>query len=279
MKEFNGQSQVENNKLNILEDTEPYTLLVKKIESTRTDLLNHPIYKQLRSLASLQVFMESHIFAVWDFMTLIKTLQRRLTCLDMPWLPPIDINSARMVNEIVLAEETDEVAPELYVSHFHLYLTAMEEIGANSSSIQSFIYSLRQGCPVDQALAPLSIPKNTKTFVLSTLKTARQSTHEVAAAFLLGREDIVPAMFRQIIGNLESCHAFTCNSLRLYLDRHTFLDEDQHMPMGQKLLKNLCGRDPLKWEQALHSAHRALKARYSLWDGVVQAIQENQEES
>ena len=47
--------------------------------------------------------------------------------------------------------------------------------------------------------------------------------------------------------------------------------------MGQKLLKNLCGDDPLKWEQALNSAHNALKVRYSLWDGVAQSIQKHRE--
>ncbi len=103
-------------------------------------------------------------------------------------------------------------------------------------------HPLRRGYLVEQALAPLSIPESTKNFVLFTLITITKFTHEVAAAFLLGREDIIPAMFRQIIDSLDF-HGFTCNSLRLYLDRHTFLDEDQHIPMGQKLLKNLCVRD------------------------------------
>ncbi len=277
MKTWNRQPQGENSKPAILEGADPYILLVEKIESTRAALLSHPVYKQLNDLISLRVFMESHIFAVWDFMALIKTLQRRITCLDVPWLPPTDINSARMVNEIVLAEETDEVTPKHYTSHFDLYLTAMEEIGADSSQIKNFICSLRQGFPADQALAPLSIPESTNTFVLSTLRTTNKSTHEIAAAFLLGREDIIPAMFRQLLGNLENSHVFTSDSLHLYLDRHTFLDEDQHVPMGQKLLKNICANDPLKWEQALHSAHSALKVRHSLWDGVAQSIQANRE--
>ncbi|MBH8576070.1 DUF3050 domain-containing protein [Nostocaceae cyanobacterium CENA369] len=266
-----------NNKPAISSGIDPYMWLVEKIEPTRTDLLNHSVYKQLGDIASVRIFMESHIFAIWDFMSLIKTLQQRVTCLDVPWLPPTDINSARMVNEIVLAEETDEVTPGHYTSHFDLYLTAMSEIGADSSSIRKFIDSLQQGFSAEEALAPLSIPESTKTFVLSTLTTVNKSTHEVAAAFLLGREDIVPAMFRQILASLESSHVFTYKSLQLYLDRHTFLDEDQHVPMGQKLLKNLCGDDPLKWEQALHSAHNALKVRCSLWDGVAQSIQENRE--
>ena len=252
---------------------EPYTLLMEKLAPLRSTLLEHSAYKLLTDVNALRTFMESHIFAVWDFMSLIKTLQNRLTSLDVPWLPPADILSARLVNEIVLAEESDEVAPEVYTSHYDLYLAAMEEIGADTLPIRSFIDSLRQGYSPKQALAPLHIPKSTKNFVLFTLETTTKSTHEVAAAFLLSREDIIPAMFRQIISYLESSDVFTCNSLRLYLDRHTFLDEDQHIPMGRKLLKNLCGQDSLKWEQVFNSACDALKSRHSLWNGVAQLIQ------
>lgn len=247
----------------------PYIQLVEKIYPVRAAVLHHPVYKQLGTLVFLRIFMESHVFAVWDFMALIKTLQRRLTCLDVPWLPPTDIISARLVNDIVLAEETDEVAPGYYTSHFDLYLKAMAEIGADTSQIRSFIYAVRQGFTADEALAPLSIPESTKAFVRSTLKTTSKSTHEVAAAFLLGREDIIPAMFGEILNISEAEHGFTCDSFRLYLDRHAHLDAEQHAPLGQKLLKNLCGNEPLKWEQALQSAFNALKARQSLWDGVV----------
>ena len=261
------------NKVAASQESDPYTQLVEKLASARTSLINHPAYQLLNDVVTVRTFMESHIFAVWDFMLLIKTLQRRLTCLDIPWLPPSDIVSARLVNEIVLAEETDEVTPGQYISHFDLYLAAMEEIGADTSPIRTFIHSLQHGSPTEQALAPLGIPESTKDFVLFTLQTTTKSTHEIAAAFLLGREDIIPAMFRQIINHLESSDVLTCNSLRLYLDRHTFLDEDQHIPMGQKLLKNLCGNNSLMWEQALDSARCALKARHSLWNGVAYSIQ------
>ncbi|VXD19416.1 conserved hypothetical protein [Planktothrix serta PCC 8927] len=272
-------SHLTNSENPVIQDTsippeiDPYLQLTEELSPLRNALINHPVYEQLNDVLAVRIFMESHIFAVWDFMSLIKTLQRRLTCIDVPWLPPKDILSARMVNEIVLLEETDEPIPGEYISHFDLYLAAMAEIGANTNPIRSFILSLEQGCSVEQAIAPLLIPESTKEFVLYTLQTTTLSNHEIAAAFLLGREDIIPAMFRRIITYFESSNALSCNSLRLYLERHTFLDEDQHIPMGKKLLKNLCGRDPLMWKQAINSAHSALNARYSLWSGVSQLIQ------
>ncbi len=143
--------------------------------------------------------MTNHAFAVWDFMSLLKTLQQRLTCVGVPWLPPADATAARLVNEIVLGEETDEIAPGRFVSHFDLYLAAMTEIGADTGPVRQF--------------------------VVGTLRTCAASTLEVAASFLLGREDLVPAMFRPMLAELEKA-GVKCDTYRLYLERHVYLDEE-----------------------------------------------------
>lgn len=259
--------------MTIPEQKTSYKQLISQIEPLQTSLLQHAIYRQISNLDALQMFMEFHVFAVWDFMTLVKSLQRHLTCIDLPWLPPTDIHSARLINDIVLAEETDEVAPGLYTSHFDLYLKAMREVGANTETIQVFIRLLRQGMPAEQALSDLPIHAHTKSFVLNTLSSSRGSIPEVAAAFLLGRETIIPSMFQRILNQLEPAHGLSCESFRLYLDRHIHLDEESHAPMGQKLLQNVCGTDPRKWQQALKSAQRSLMARHRLWDGAIEAMQ------
>ncbi len=254
--------------------TNSYAQLMEQIEPLQATLLQHGVYRQVKDLSALRVFMEVHVFAVWDFMTLVKSLQRHLTCITLPWLPPTDIHSARLINDIVLAEETDEVAPGHYTSHFELYIQAMREVGANTEPIQTFIRLLREGVPAEQALAELPIHGYTKAFILNTLNSAAGSIPEAAAAFLLGRETVIPSMFRRILDQLEQTHGFTCESFRLYLDRHIHLDEESHAPMGQKLLQNVCGTDPEKWKQALKSAQKALIARYQLWDGTLEAIRE-----
>ena len=250
-----------------------YARLMERISPLRNSLVNHPVYTQLCDLESLQTFMESHCFAVWDFMCLVKTLQARLTCVTTPWLPPSDIFSARLINDIVLAEETDEVAPGYFISHFDLYLAGMKEVGANVLAIQNFIHQLRNGKSVQVALNNVGIPTTTKTFVLNTIEATHKSTHEVAATFLLGREDVIPSMFRRILKNLNDS-SIDCQQLSLYLERHTHLDEDVHGPMGEQLLKNLCGNDHQKWEQSALAAQKALLARISLWDGLVWTMME-----
>lgn len=275
MKNHQQKSQDKSvNQHQILENLDSYTQLLEQIYKPRTALLNHAIYQQVKDLKSLQIFMSNHVFAVWDFMTLLKTLQRRLTCIESPWLPPIDIHSARLVNEIVLVEETDEITPGYYLSHFQLYLAAMEEVGADSQPIQTFTAAIQQGTPANEALANLAIPESTKSFVMNTLKIANGLDHEVAAAFLLGREDIIPKMFSQILTQLEGVQNIPCNSFRLYLERHTHIDEEQHAPMAKKLLKNICADDLLKWKEALNTANNALKARHRFWDGINQLIQQ-----
>ena len=166
-----------NNLINLMEEIYPY----------RMAILEHQVYQLVNDTASLYEFMKSHVFAVWDNMILLKTLQCRLTCVEVPWLPPLDMKSARLINEIVLVEESDEITPGNYLSHAEFYITAMKEIGADSNPVENFINSLRNGISPEQALKQVLIPESTKKFVLHTLETAQGLTHEVAASFLLGR--------------------------------------------------------------------------------------------
>ena len=260
------------NYASVSDDLDPYQELLAQTQIARIALVTHPIYRQVNNLTAIQVFMRSHVFAVWDFMTLLKTLQHRLTGLNLPWLPDADITAARLINEIVLAEETDEVTPGNYLSHFHLYIEAMEEVGADTQPIHEFIETLELGFCANYALSPLTIPATTKSFVQHTLAAAGGSTHEVAAVFLLGREEIIPTMFSQIVTQLETTEKFSCTAFRLYLERHTELDAEKHAPMGQKLLRRLCGNDKQLWQQACFAANAALEFRKSLWDGISEVI-------
>lgn len=243
--------------------------LVRTVEPLRQALTSHELYERLDVLSRVCVFMESHVFAVWDFMTLVKTLQQRLTCVSTPWQPPPDPLSARLINEIVLGEESDECGDGRYASHFELYLEAMAEVGANTAPIRRFLNGLTDGRPVALAIAGSEVPTSTKAFVINTLATAEGATHEVAASFLLGREDVIPEMFERMLGAIDGIPAPT---LRWYLQRHIEVDGGEHGPMGFRLLRRLCGNDPERWNEAERSARRALTARRALWDGVCGAM-------
>ncbi|HEX4353195.1 MAG TPA: DUF3050 domain-containing protein [Polyangiales bacterium] len=221
------------------------------------------------NLLPLRCFMESHVFAVWDFMSLVKTLQQRLTCVRTPWHPPADALSARLINEIVLVEETDELGDGQYASHFDLYLTAMEEVGANTRPIRTFLSALRGGSSIAAALARTDIQHATKAFVMNTMSTINRDTHEVAASFVLGRESVIPLMFEQV---LSTTSAIDAPSFRFYLQRHIEVDGEDHGPAGWRLLERLCGGDANRWIEAEASAKRALYSRRALWDGVCEVL-------
>lgn len=243
--------------------------LVTATSAPRQALLAHPVYEQLCELGGLRAFMRSHVFAVWDFMSLLKTLQRRLTCLEVPWLPPEDVECARMINEIVLGEETDEVRPGVYRSHFELYLEAMQEVGADTGPVQRFVGALRRGSAWSEALE--HAPEAAQTFVRNTLELSQADTHQVAAAFLFGREHLLPAVFDRVLRAVEPLGT-SCASLRLYLERHIQLDGEEHGARAQVLLCRLCGNDTHRWQEAQAAALGSLAARQALWDGVLREV-------
>lgn len=249
--------------------------LEQSIEHDRQVLLDHPIYRRVTDLASLRIFMTSHVFAVWDFMSLAKSLQRSLTCVEVPWLPPRHTGTARLINSIILSEETDEVAPGRVVSHYELYLSAMEEVGASTAPIRSFVDALCAGIAWRDALEAAPIRGATARFVRHTIETSTETAvHEVAAAFLYGREDLVPQMFTRMLGHLESQpDSARCDSFRLYLQRHIDIDTDDHGPSARRMLRDLCGDDPQLWAQATAAASKALRMRVQLWNGVLAEIE------
>ena len=241
--------------------------------SLRGALLAHPVYTRVRDLPSIQVFMQHHVFAVWDFMSLLKSLQGALTCSQVPWVPPNDIISARLVNEIVVGEECDEDGKGGYDSHFGLYLSAMRDVGADTSPVLRFIEALRRSVPLNVALARARVPRSAAAFVQTTLDIASHGKpHEVAAAFFYGREDVIPDMFRRVLAVMDSPAAL--RGLRYYLERHVEVDGDEHGPAAHRMLHRLCGTAPEAWQEANAAATRAIEARIAFWDGVVMAMNE-----
>ena len=245
-----------------------------EIEPFRLALLGHPLYARLRSLQDLALFMECHVFAVWDFMSLLKALQQRLTCVQVPWMPVGDNHVRRLVNEIVLGEESDRTPDGTPSSHFELYLQAMQEAEADTSTIHRFISLLREGNSVANALASAAVPGCVADFVKQTFVVIEGGKpHEIAAAFTYGREDLIPAMFHELVARLEIEFPAKLCVLRYYLDRHIQLDGDEHGEMGRNMVGLLCDGNPQREKEARRASVDALKARLQLWDGISALIE------
>jgi hypothetical protein len=235
----------------------------------KQQLIHHPLYQKIKSPQHLHTFMEQHVFAVWDFMSLLKFLQRELTCVQLPWTPSKYTPAARMINEIVLGEETDVDRHGQPASHYQLYLQAMDQAGADNSLIKQLVSSVRRGIPVAQATQQLPILKEVKAFMDFTFQTIdRGEQHEVAAVFTWGREDLIPDMFTSLVKDIQHNQSANLEDFIYYLERHIELDADEHGPLALKMMELLCEDDQQKWNQCYKIAQKALKARIALWDGI-----------
>ena len=245
----------------------------ERLTPLKAGLLNHPIYQEIDGLDSLRLFMEYHVFAVWDFMSLLKALQRRLCCVEVPWLPTLDPLGSRLVNEIVLAEESDNDGQGGFASHFELYHRAMCRCGANTASIDGFLSELRQGKPVSAALESPGVPETARCFVRQTFNVIDGGNLcAIASAFTFGREDLLPAVFQRIVDELNVEAGGGLEDFKYYLDRHIGLDGEEHGPMANRLLLSLCGSDESRWQVAEQAAADCLEARRDLWDGILANI-------
>ena len=251
--------------------------LKTEISEHRDQLMNHPIYGNINSIYNLKQFMESHVYAVWDFMSLVKKLQLDLTTTTLPWQPPTNSSAARLINEIVWGEETDLDKDGNSVSHFEMYLNAMKQIDADTQSIEKLLSQLREGNDIFDTIDQAGLPAHVVDFLNFTFRIIEEGkTHKIAAVFTFGREDLIPDMFISMIKrmNRENQHDF--DQIIYYFERHIEVDGDSHGPMALDMIKNLCGTDPLKWKEAISASKSALLKRIALWDGINLQITQNQ---
>lgn len=232
-------------------------------------LLNHPIYAEVDSLSRLREFMQIHVFAVWDFMSLVKRLQRELTSSSLPWMPPVSSRIARFANEVVLGEESDLGPDGMPTSHFELYLRAMEEIGADTTLVKGFMAQIDLGAHYADVLEEMNVPPGVAEFVNETLRCAIQgSLVEVASFFFFGREDVIPEMFERLLKSWGNAKAEVPH-FAYYLERHIELDGDSHGPWAREMLTALAGQSESNWKEAASAAERAISSRIKLWDRVL----------
>ena len=245
--------------------------LEEQISEARRSVIEHPMYSALDSMRAIRTFQEHHVFAVWDFMSLLKSLQRNLTCVELPWVPAGPAGSRRLINDIVLVEESDERKGG-YISHFELYLAGMAEAGADTSVIDAFIDKLRAGRPVLAAIGEVHVPAPAAEFVRLTWGLIESApVHAQAAAFAFGREDLIPDMFQRVVGVNERLGG-TLDMFVDYLARHIQVDSEEHTPMAMQMLADLCGTDDAKWAECARTVGVTLAARARLWDGILVAV-------
>ena len=243
------------------------------IAPVRQQIVQHPLYRHMQQMGDIRVFMQYHVFAVWDFMSLLKSLQQQLTCTAIPWVPRGSAASRFLINEIVTGEESDIAPDGTRLSHFELYLQAMEQVGADTQPMRQCLHKLQSGQIINAVLQTDSIPAAAQHFMQYTFDLIfRAPVHVQAAVFTFGREDLIPDMFLALVNDLDKQFPGQISLFKYYLERHIELDGDHHSHLGMQMVQELCGVDAVKWQEAALAAKIALEKRLLLWEGIFQEI-------
>lgn len=247
--------------------------LKNEINPLCEQIIHHDIYKSIKTVEDLRVFMKYHVYAVWDFMSLLKALQNNLTCTTIPWYPVGSANTRFLINEIVVGEESDVDMNNIRKSHFEIYIDAMKQVQADHHGIIQFIDQLKSGKDFETAYAISDVPQAAKSFVNQTFSIINSgAVHSIAATFTFGREDLIPGMFMSMVNDLNDHNPNTISIFKYYLERHIEVDGDHHSHLALAMTEELCGEDDAKWKAATEASVAALKSRISLWDAALHEI-------
>lgn len=243
------------------------------IEPLRQQIVNHKVYGLINSIDDLGVFMNHHIYAVWDFMSLLKALQNNLTCTCLPWFPVGSANTRYLINEIVTGEESDVDSFGIRKSHYELYLDAMKQCGSEPQGFLSFISALKNTGSLPVAFTEADVPVGAREFVDYTFEIINSGkAHLQAAVFTFGREDLIPNMFLSIVNDLNNKFPNQVSEFKYYLDRHIEVDGGHHSHLALEMTAELCGADEQKWDEIEKAAITALQMRIGLWNSIYDEI-------
>ena len=245
-----------------------------EIEPLRQELLHHPLYAKIHTVEDLHVFLTHHVYAVWDFMSLLKGLQIHLTSVSIPWTASSNPELRYLINEIVVAEESDLALDGSRQSHFEMYLDAMKECGVTTQPVLDFLEQVAITKNVFVAIKNSHLPAEVKEFLnfsFTVIETGQP--HKIASAFTFGREDLIPNMFTEIVKSFQKNFPETnVSKLIYYFERHIELDADEHGPMAMKMIDYLCGDDIKKWQEVSQVAQESLEKRIGLWNAIERLV-------
>lgn len=245
---------------------------MNSISATISDkLFNHPLVKSIKSIDDCKVFMEHHIFAVWDFMSLTKRVQEIFASTITPWQIPPNPLYTRFINEIILAEESDYLNDGRVMSHCQMYLEAMNEIGASTSNFMNFTQALNEHDFHSYEVKQF-VPDSAYEFITNTFSVVNsKNPHVVMAGFCYGRENIIPSLFLSILKRIGITNS-QAPIFYEYLNKHIELDGDLHGPMAIEMLRFCCNGVRKKHLEAEATQLFSIESRIRFWNGILDSI-------
>jgi hypothetical protein len=235
--------------------------------------MQHPLFQHITSLEALQIYLEHNVFAVWDVMSLIKSLQKNLTCTQSPWVPVGNAGSRYFINEVVLGMESDVDDQNNRASQFELYLKAMLQLGSKTHHINQIIEDIRIGLPAHQALRKIGLPPVASSFADNTFTLIHAGKmHIQAAVFIFCRESLIPDNFILNVNEINRMTGNKASQFSWYLSRHMESDWAHYSYMGYDLVSQLCGENQHKWNEVEVAVCNTLERRISLYNSILNEL-------
>ncbi len=245
--------------------------ILQVIQPLVIEIHQHSLFAAVNSIQRLRRFAEIHVFVVWDFICLLKALQRQLSSTELLWTPPQNHIGCYLINTLLTEEESDNI-DDRYLSHFELYVQAMQECGADTQPIHHFIAHIRQQANLETALLRSDAPLPAQRFVQDTFNIIKKSNHHIAASLAFAREHITSGMFSALLHHLNPENPDSLKSFIQYFQRHIELDSHKHSQQSQLLVAELCDQNENKWQEATGAAIFSLQSRLRLLDEIHAAI-------
>lgn len=249
----------------------------------REEIIWHQFFRAMNSQKHLRVFMEYHVFQVWDFMILLKSIQFWINSIYTQWwenfscwFPKVPWKFSRLINEICLDEESDTELSDF--SHFEFYLKAMEQSGADMYFIEKSLSYVREIKNIDQNLEwfnffPCASVKEHFFFMREVSNIISDPDHllyKPLASFCIGREGLIPDFFTSIIREISAHSKINNNYFIQYLERHIELDWDEHSEKWYELLGYFLEDENI--DEALSIVIKSLELRKKVLDSMLENI-------
>lgn len=227
-------------------------------------LENHRLYALLSNTEAMRFFLERHVICAWSYSVLLQNLQREMLSHPLRPRAEFDKEALRLVSELVLQQEVQELPDGRLVSHTELYLEAMQEAKCDLTGVINFLDMLENGVPVLVALEEAGLSPEAVKYGRKTASLLNAPLHVKAAALFYEGEPFLPDRFLYQLERMGNHGA--AGKLLEYFEGHIEgLAAPEFSPTG-RIVELCCHEDELLLREAEGAAEGVLAARIELWN-------------
>lgn len=227
-------------------------------------LENHRLYALLINGDALRFFLERHVVCAWSYSALLQSLQREMLTHPLSLRAEADKEALKIVSELVLQQEVQELPDGRLVSHTELYLEAMQEAKCDLTGIINFLDMLENGVPPLIALEEAGLAPEAVKYGRKTIKLLNGPMHVKGAALFYEGEPFLPDRFLFQLERMAG--QGPAGKLLEYFEGHIEGLSTPEFSATGRIVELCCREDEMLLREAEVTAESVLAARIELWN-------------